>query len=259
MSRTLPWWMRSRPRRCDSCMGGDGMAASAARRRPGNGCRCGIGREGGHGEVAGAVKMPCRASRACNAATPIACDSAHCNDSRQQMARTKNARRLVRQDHRRHPRLHHRQGTARRNHRLGDRSPVRRGHASSARRRSPAARAKRWMRSGDAPGGAGGRADPAELRRAFFEATFQVMGHVAKSDGRVTEQEIGAAREAMQRFSLSEAERQRAIELVHGRQTRGFSARRDPGTALPPGGWAAGPAPPVRADPARGSAARQRA
>ena len=39
------------------------------------------------------------------------------------------------------------------------------------------------------------------------------MGHVAKSDGRVTEQEIGAAREAMQRFTLSEAERQRAIEL----------------------------------------------
>jgi DnaJ like chaperone protein len=58
-----------------------------------------------------------------------------------------------------------------------------------------------------------GRASPAELRQAFFEATFQVMGHVAKADGRVTQQEIGAAREAMQRFSLSDADRQRAIEL----------------------------------------------
>ena len=58
-----------------------------------------------------------------------------------------------------------------------------------------------------------GRASPAELRQAFFEATFQVMGHIAKADGRVTQQEIGAAREAMQRFSLSEADRQRAIEL----------------------------------------------
>jgi DnaJ like chaperone protein len=58
-----------------------------------------------------------------------------------------------------------------------------------------------------------GRGSPAELRQAFFEATFQVMGHIAKADGRVTQEEIGAAREAMQRFSLSEADRQRAIEL----------------------------------------------
>ena len=58
-----------------------------------------------------------------------------------------------------------------------------------------------------------GHGTPAELRLAFFEATFQVMGHVAKSDGRVTEREIGAARVAMQRFALSEADRLRAIEL----------------------------------------------
>lgn len=57
------------------------------------------------------------------------------------------------------------------------------------------------------------RDDPEALRRAFFEATFQVMGHVAKSDGRVSEQEIGAARAAMQRFSLGDAERRLAIEL----------------------------------------------
>jgi DnaJ like chaperone protein len=59
----------------------------------------------------------------------------------------------------------------------------------------------------------GGRAaGPVELRRAFFEATFQVMGHVAKSDGQVTEQEIDAARNAMRRFSLAEADRLRAID-----------------------------------------------
>jgi DnaJ like chaperone protein len=62
-------------------------------------------------------------------------------------------------------------------------------------------------------GGGATRVTPAELQRAFFEATFQVMGHVAKSDGLVTDQEIGAAREAMARFSLSEADRLRAIEL----------------------------------------------
>jgi DnaJ like chaperone protein len=59
----------------------------------------------------------------------------------------------------------------------------------------------------------GAHNDPAALRRAFFETTFQVMGHVAKSDGRVTELEIDAAREAMRRFALSEADRLRAIEL----------------------------------------------
>jgi DnaJ like chaperone protein len=52
-----------------------------------------------------------------------------------------------------------------------------------------------------------------ELRFAFFQTTFQVMGHVAKADGRVTEQEIDAARNAMSRFSLNDADRRRAIDL----------------------------------------------
>jgi DnaJ like chaperone protein len=79
----------------------------------------------------------------------------------------------------------------------------------AARRRSGASDAL----TGGTAGAGSGRGDPAQLRRAFFEATFQVMGHVAKSDGRVTEQEIDAAREAMRRFSLNEADRRRAIEL----------------------------------------------
>jgi DnaJ like chaperone protein len=55
--------------------------------------------------------------------------------------------------------------------------------------------------------------DPRSLSLAFFRATFQSMGHVAKADGRVTEQEIDAARAAMRRFSLSETDVRRAIEL----------------------------------------------
>jgi DnaJ like chaperone protein len=39
------------------------------------------------------------------------------------------------------------------------------------------------------------------------------MGHVAKADGRVTEQEIDAARATMRRFSLSDADVRRAIDL----------------------------------------------
>lgn len=83
---------------------------------------------------------------------------------------------------------------------------VSRSHAGTAARRAPGA-------GGDEDGAGARTGDPAELRRAFFEATFQVMGHVAKSDGRVSELEIDAARAAMQRFSLSEADRRRAIEL----------------------------------------------
>jgi DnaJ like chaperone protein len=52
-----------------------------------------------------------------------------------------------------------------------------------------------------------------DLQALFFRATFQVMGHVAKADGRVTEQEIGAARDAMHRFSLGAEDVRRAIDL----------------------------------------------
>jgi DnaJ like chaperone protein len=83
------------------------------------------------------------------------------------------------------------------------------------------ARRNRGTLGGGRPGAiGGGHGSPAEMRLAFFEATFQVMGHVAKSDGRVSEREIDAARVAMNRFSLSEADRLRAIEL--------FTAGKDP-------------------------------
>src|SRR5579885_2307938 len=59
----------------------------------------------------------------------------------------------------------------------------------------------------------GGRT--ADVQQAFFRTTFQVMGHVAKSDGRVSEQEIQAARSVMAQFRLSEADRLRAMELFN--------------------------------------------
>lgn len=47
----------------------------------------------------------------------------------------------------------------------------------------------------------------------FFEATFGVMGHVAKADGRVSEAEIRAARDIMNRMRLNPAQVQQAIRL----------------------------------------------
>lgn len=56
------------------------------------------------------------------------------------------------------------------------------------------------------------------VQEAFFRATFQVMGHIAKSDGRVSEDEIRAARAMMSEFQLGEREVQLAIEMfTHGK------------------------------------------
>src|SRR5687768_6518917 len=62
------------------------------------------------------------------------------------------------------------------------------------------------------------RANPAEagsvaVQEAFFRATFQLMGHVAKADGRVSEDDIRAARAMMAELRLGEREVQLAIEL----------------------------------------------
>jgi DnaJ like chaperone protein len=59
------------------------------------------------------------------------------------------------------------------------------------------------------PSNAGSKA----VQEAFFLATFQVMGHIAKADGRVSEDDIRAARAMMTELRLGEREVQSAIEL----------------------------------------------
>ena len=70
-----------------------------------------------------------------------------------------------------------------------------------------------------AAGGAVAGSSRQAISHAFFRATFQVMGHVAKADGRVTAQEIDAARAVMRRFSLGEDDVRRAIDFfTEGKQ-----------------------------------------
>ncbi|MDH3694681.1 MAG: co-chaperone DjlA [Gammaproteobacteria bacterium] len=58
------------------------------------------------------------------------------------------------------------------------------------------------------------------VRKAFFTATFSVMGYVAKSDGRVSEAEIKMANALMSQMQLSEEQRVQARELFNqGKQT----------------------------------------
>lgn len=56
-------------------------------------------------------------------------------------------------------------------------------------------------------------ADRARLQRLFFETTFSIMGHLAKSDGRVSEQEVSQAELLMERLGLTAEHRSEAIAL----------------------------------------------
>jgi DnaJ like chaperone protein len=70
-----------------------------------------------------------------------------------------------------------------------------------------------WSGGAGASGGSGapgasGAFGPAAapISEVFFRTTFELMGHVAKSDGRVSEAEIDAARQLMQELRLAPQE-----------------------------------------------------
>lgn len=70
----------------------------------------------------------------------------------------------------------------------------------------------------------GSRPDIAFVRQAFFRATFSIMGHVAKADGRVSEQDIAGARGIFRQFGLNEADTRAAMELYTLGKQPGFDA-----------------------------------
>ncbi len=68
------------------------------------------------------------------------------------------------------------------------------------------------------------RADPAIVRSTFFRTAFSIMGHVAKSDGRVSEQDIAAARRIFRQFNLGETDTRAAMECFTRGKDNGFDA-----------------------------------
>jgi DnaJ like chaperone protein len=74
----------------------------------------------------------------------------------------------------------------------------------------------------DGQGEASAAENPAQVQEAFFRATFQVMGHIAKADGRVSEDEIRAARAMMSELRLGENEVQSAVDLFAQGKDREF-------------------------------------
>ena len=71
-------------------------------------------------------------------------------------------------------------------------------------------------------GRAGADGGAAEVRATFFRAAFGVMGHVAKADGRVSEQDIAAARRIFRQFNLGEADTRAAMEFFTRGKTPEF-------------------------------------
>lgn len=57
------------------------------------------------------------------------------------------------------------------------------------------------------------------LQTVFFQATFRVMGKLAKADGRVSESEIQQARDVMTRMGLNEVQRLEAMRLFNEGKT----------------------------------------
>lgn len=71
----------------------------------------------------------------------------------------------------------------------------------------------RGMHGLEGPAVGGGRQERAQA--AFFTATFSVMGHLAKADGRVSQHEIGLAEAVMRQMHLNAAQRDAAIKLFN--------------------------------------------
>lgn len=78
----------------------------------------------------------------------------------------------------------------------------------------------------DGYGAGGGRGDGYEsherVQLAFFTATFGVMGHVAKADGRVTAEEIRLANRVMEQLGLDSEHRQAARAIFEQGKSPAF-------------------------------------
>ena len=64
--------------------------------------------------------------------------------------------------------------------------------------------------------------DPAQVNALFFPTTFRVMGHIAKADGRVSEQEIASARAVMHALHLNQEQMLSAMGYFNEGKQPGF-------------------------------------
>src|SRR5262245_56904496 len=62
-----------------------------------------------------------------------------------------------------------------------------------------------------------------ETQDIFFQATFTIMGYIAKADGRVSENEIRVATHIMQNMMLTESQRLQAINYFQQGKQANFN------------------------------------
>jgi DnaJ like chaperone protein len=74
------------------------------------------------------------------------------------------------------------------------------------------------------PGGTAQSTRSISIADEFFRTTFELMGHVAKSDGRVTEAEIDAARRLMHELKLGPREIGVAIDCFRSGKSTAYDA-----------------------------------
>ena len=69
--------------------------------------------------------------------------------------------------------------------------------------------------------------NPEAVSARFFKTTFEVMGHVAKSDGRISEDDIRAARSIMADFAFDEPQVARAIDNYNAGKSERYEVERE--------------------------------
>jgi DnaJ like chaperone protein len=81
-----------------------------------------------------------------------------------------------------------------------------------------------YMLDPGAGGRLAGRAGSVSISGEFFRTTFEIMGYVAKSDGRVSEAEIDAARRLMRELNLGPEDINAAIACFRTGKSAGYDA-----------------------------------
>ena len=67
------------------------------------------------------------------------------------------------------------------------------------------------------------RAQRAGVQQQFFETLFALLGHVAKADGRVSQEEIASTEQFIQQLNLNSSQRRDAIRLFKQGTAAGFN------------------------------------
>ena len=65
-----------------------------------------------------------------------------------------------------------------------------------------------------------------EIQQLFFEATFSLLGLIAKADGRVSENEIDMTKTLMKEFGLNQAQKKMAIQYFNAGKAPGYHLER---------------------------------